>query len=71
MPTDEGALYGQPFDPSATSPDQQPPPPGWEQGTWTHHDVATPAESNGLWLLVGIGALVVVIIAAAVVFVVA
>ncbi|MBJ7341849.1 hypothetical protein [Mycolicibacterium sp.] len=66
-PIDRGQPYGQPFDPTVSSPKQQPPPPGWEQGTWTHHAGPTPAEGSGRWLLVGIGVLVVVIIAAAVI----
>ncbi len=68
-PTGEGQPYGQPFDPTVSSPKQQPPPPGWEQGTWTQHGGTAPSEPNGRLLLVGIGILMVVIIAAAVVFV--
>lgn len=36
-PAEQGQPYGQPFDPSVSNPHQQPPPPGWEQGTWTQH----------------------------------
>ncbi|GLP78692.1 hypothetical protein [Mycobacterium antarcticum] len=64
---DQGRPYGQPFDPTVSSPKQQPPPPGWEQGTWTSHGEPAPAAGNGRLLLVGIVVLVVVIIAAAVV----
>jgi hypothetical protein len=70
-PDDHGQPYGQPFDPSVSSPKQQPPPPGWEQGTWTQHVDPTPSEGNGRWLLVAIGVLVAVIIAGAVVFLLA
>jgi hypothetical protein len=69
-PAEQGQPYGQPFDPTASSPKQQPPPPGWEQGTWTQHGGPTSSNGNGRLLLIGIGVLVVVIIAAAVVFLV-
>ncbi|WP_286274996.1 hypothetical protein [Mycobacterium antarcticum] len=64
---DQGRPYGQPFDPTVSSPKQQPPPPGWEQGTWTSHGESVPSAGNGRLLLIGIVVLVVVIIAAAVV----
>ena len=67
-PSGEGQPYGQPFDPTVSSPKQQPPPPGWEQGAWTPHRGAAPSEGTGRLLLVGIMVLVVVIIAAAIVF---
>lgn len=69
-PGDQGQPYGQPFDPTVSSPKQQPPPPGWEQGTWTQHGGSNTAEGNGRWLLFGIGVLVVFIVAAAVAFLV-
>jgi hypothetical protein len=69
-PADHGQPYGQPFDPTVSSPKQQPPPPGWEQGTWTQHGDTTPSQGDGRLLLIGIGVLVVVIIAAAVVMLV-
>ena len=69
-PAEQGQPYGQPFDPTVSSPKQQPPPPGWEQGTWTPHGEQTPSASNGRLPLIGIGVLVVVIVAAAVVFLV-
>jgi hypothetical protein len=61
---DEGRLYGQPFDPTASSLTQQPPPPGWEQGTWTHHGGPAPSKTSAqTWLLVGIAVVVVLLIA--------
>ena len=65
-PADQGQPYGQPFDPTVSSPKQQPPPPGWEQGTWTQHADATSSDDNGRLLLIGIAVLVVVILVAAV-----
>lgn len=62
-----GSAFRSAVRPDGVQPKQQPPPPGWEQGTWTHHGGPTPSEGNGRWLLVGIGVFVVVIIAAAVV----
>jgi hypothetical protein len=69
-PAEQGQPYGQPFDPTVSSPKQQPPPPGWERGTWTPHGEQTSSAGNGRLLLIGIGVLVVVIVAAAVVFLV-
>ena len=65
--SDPGELYGQPFDPAASNPAQQPPPPGWEQGTWTTH--AGPAATGGsrTWQIVGVAALCLVAIAVVVV----
>jgi hypothetical protein len=60
----QGQPYGQPFDPSVSNPQQQPPPPGWEQGTWTQH--AGPPPKSGIgrtWLLVAIAVLVLIVIA--------
>jgi hypothetical protein len=34
-PADQGQPYGEPFDSSVSNPHQQPPPPRWDQGTWT------------------------------------
>jgi hypothetical protein len=64
---DEGQPYGQPFDPSVSSPRQQPPPPGWEQGTWTQHG-GTPAADNGgrTRMLIAVAVLVLIAIAAVV-----
>jgi hypothetical protein len=62
--SDEGRLYGQPFDPTVSSPTQQPPPPGWEQGTWTHHGGPAPSKTSAqTWLLVRIAVVVVLVIA--------
>jgi hypothetical protein len=69
-PADQGQQYGQPFDPTVSSPKQQPPPPGWEQGTWTQHGGAKTSDGNGRWLLFAIGVLVVLIVAGAVAFLV-
>jgi hypothetical protein len=63
---DQGQPYGQPFDPTVSSPKQQPPPPGWEQGTWTQHGGSKTSEDNGRWLLFAIGVLVILIVAVAV-----
>ena len=61
MPADQGQPYGQPFDPSPSDPRQQPPPPGWEHGTWTQHPAPPPTKGIGpTWLLVAVAVLVVV-----------
>ncbi|MDX1889351.1 hypothetical protein [Mycolicibacterium sp. 050158] len=68
---DQGPLYGQPFDPTASNPRQQPPPPGWEQGAWTQH--GHPADSNvtsPTWLLIGVGVVVLLVIAGVILLVV-
>ena len=65
-PAGQGQPYGQPFDPTVSSPKQQPPPPGWDRGTWTEHGGSKATEGNGRWLLFAIGVLVVLIVAVAV-----
>lgn len=66
-PTGDGQQpYGQPFDPTVSSPKQQPPPPGWDGGTWTAHGGSKTVEGNGRWLLFAVGVLVVLIVAVAV-----
>jgi hypothetical protein len=60
---DELPPYGQPFDPAVSTPRQQPPPPGWEQGTWTEHAGSAVADGGGrIWLIVGVAAVVLLAI---------
>jgi hypothetical protein len=67
VPSGEGLPFGQPIDASATNPQQQPPPPGWEQGTWTQQGTPAPASNPWRWVLVGGGVVLAVAVIVALV----
>lgn len=61
QPPNQGQPYGQPFDPSGYNPQQQPPPPGWQQGVWAPHPGQPPQRGSNLkWLLIAVAVLLVI-----------
>jgi hypothetical protein len=59
-PPNQGQPYGQQFNPSGYNP-QQPPPPGWQQGSWPQQPGQPPQKGSSLkWLLIAVAVLLVI-----------
>jgi hypothetical protein len=59
-PPNQGQPYGQQFNPSGYNP-QQPPPPGWQQGSWPQPPGPPPPKGSSLkWLLIAVAVLLVI-----------
>ncbi len=61
-PPQQPPPYGQPFDPSAFNPQQQPPPPGWQQGSWPQPSPPPQKGNSVKWLLIAVAVLLVIAI---------